>query len=59
MRRAEQEAAQKQQEEQEAKAKQSEADQLNNLKMLKEYKELLDAGVITQAEFDEKKAKLL
>ena len=33
--------------------------ELNNLKKLKEYKELLDAGVITQEEFEAKKAKLL
>ena len=35
------------------------ADELNNLKLLKEYKNLLDSGVITQEEFDKKKAELL
>ena len=58
-RRAEQEAAQKQKEEQEAKVAQDETKKLNNLKMLKEYKDLLDSGIITQEEFDKKKAELL
>ena len=35
---------------------QSETD---NVKKIKEYKELLDSGIITQEEFDKKKAELL
>ena len=33
--------------------------ELNNLNKLKSYKDLLDQGVITQEEFDEKKKQLL
>lgn len=40
-------------------AKANTAAELDNLKMLKEYKELLDAGIITQEDFDKKKAELL
>lgn len=36
-----------------------ENEQLKNLKLLKEYKELLDTGIITQEEFEKKKAELL
>ena len=32
---------------------------LNKIELLKKYKELLDSGIITQEEFDEKKEKLL
>ncbi|MCB6840609.1 SHOCT domain-containing protein [Weissella viridescens] len=32
---------------------------MENIEELKQYKELLDSGVITQSEFDEKKAALL
>ena len=32
---------------------------LDNLKLLKEYKELLDSGIITQEEFEKKKAEIL
>lgn len=34
-------------------------DELENLKKLKMYKELLDSGAITQEEYDKKKAMLL
>lgn len=33
--------------------------ELENLEKLKSYKELLDSGVITQEDFDKKKAELL
>lgn len=33
--------------------------ELNNIRAVQEYKNLLDAGVITQAEFDRKRAELL
>ena len=33
--------------------------EMDNLKKIKEYKELLDSGIITQEEFDKKKAELL
>ena len=33
--------------------------QLLNLQLLREYKELLDSGIITQEEFDKKKSELL
>lgn len=36
-----------------------EDEELKNINLLKEYKELLDAGVITQEEFEQKKAKIL
>ena len=39
--------------------KQKSNDELENLEKLKSYKELLDSGVITQKDFDEKKAQLL
>lgn len=35
------------------------ADEASKVKMLKEYKELLDSGVLTQEEFDAKKKELL
>lgn len=35
------------------------AAELNNLNKLKSYKDLLDQGVITQDEFNEKKKQLL
>ena len=35
------------------------ADELKNISLLKEYKELLDSGVITQEEFDAKKKSIL
>ena len=34
-------------------------DEMENLKKIKEYKELLDSGIITQEEFDKKKTQLL
>ena len=34
-------------------------EQQNNIQLLKEYKTLLDSGIITQEEFNEKKARLL
>lgn len=34
-------------------------EQINQVQLLKEYKELLDRGIITQEEFDEKKKRLL
>ena len=42
-----------------AKVKERDDQELLNLKKLKAYKELLDAGAITQEEFDKKKAELL
>lgn len=41
------------------KEKQKSNDELENLEKLKSYKELLDSGVITQKDFDDKKAQLL
>lgn len=35
------------------------SDEEKSIKMMKEYKELLDSGVITQEEFEQKKAKIL
>ena len=46
-------------EETELKNAQPEPNKFENLKLLKEYKNLLDSGVITQEEFDKKKAELL
>lgn len=37
----------------------TEDNELDNLKKLKEYKELLDSGVITQEEFEKKKERLM
>ena len=34
-------------------------DEMENLKKIKEYKELLDSGIITQEEFDKKKTQFL
>ena len=42
-----------------AQKRQNEADELNRLSAIKELKELLDAGAITQEEFDNKKKSLL
>lgn len=56
-------AAEKAKAEAEAKAKQeqmaSDQQELDNLKKIKEYKDLLDSGVISQEEFDAKKKQLL
>lgn len=41
------------------KAAAEEANELQNLQKLKAYKDLLDAGAISQKEFDEKKSELL
>lgn len=43
----------------EAKAKEKSESELENIQKLKSYKELLDSGVITQEDFNKKKAKLL
>lgn len=37
----------------------SQKKQMSSIQLLKEYKDLLDAGIITQEEFDEKKKELL
>lgn len=41
------------------KDEQAEDEELKKIKLLKEYKELLDSGTITQAEFEKKKANIL
>ena len=40
-------------------AQEKEAAELNRLRKLKEYKDFLDCGIITQEEFDKKKAEIL
>ena len=40
-------------------AKQQEKSEKQNLEKLKEYKKLLDDGIITQEDFDKKKQQLL
>jgi hypothetical protein len=35
------------------------SDNANTIELIKEYKELLDSGAITQEEFDKKKSELL
>lgn len=42
-----------------AKAPSPQQQELDNLRLVKEYKELLDAGAITEAEFEAKKKELL
>lgn len=46
-------------ENQESTVTEKESAELINLKILREYKELLDSGVITQEDFDKKKAEIL
>lgn len=43
----------------EAKAKEKSQQELDNLKKVKEYKDLLDSGVISEEEFEKKKKELL
>ena len=51
--------AKKQAEQEKMNQEHREQNRLDNLKLLKEYKELLDSGIITQEEFDQKKSELL
>lgn len=51
--------AQRELRERQKKQQDSISDNANTIELIKEYKELLDSGAITQEEFDKKKSELL